>query len=155
MPILSMMELITRLDIDLKDAVRRQDVVSRMVLRSIRSDVHNEEISRQKPLDDDGVVGVISKQIKQRRESIQEFRKGKREDLVQKEEAELSVLLNYLPQQLTREELVIIAQSVIDQTFAKGLNDKGKVMGQLMPQVKGKADGSLVNDVVTNLLESP
>lgn len=149
-----MMELITRLDIDLKDAVRRQDVVSRMVLRSIRSDIHYEEISRQKALDDDAVVSVISKQVKQRRESIEEFRKGKREDLVQKEEAELSVLLAYLPLQLTREELVIIAQSVIHQTLAQGMNDKGKVMGQLMPQVKGKADGSLVNDVVTGLLES-
>ena len=149
-----MMELITRLDIDLKDAVRRQDVVSRMVLRSIRSDIHYEEISRQKALDDDAVVSVISKQVKQRRESIEEFRKGKREDLVQKEEAELSVLLTYLPPQLTREELVIIAQSVIHKTLAQGMNDKGKVMGQLMPQVKGKADGSLVNDVVTGLLES-
>ena len=148
------MELITRLDTDLKDAVRRQDVVSRMVLRSIRSDIHNEEISRQKALDDDAVVGVISKQVKQRRESIQEFRRGKREDLVQKEEAELNVLLAYLPLQLTREELVAIARSIIDQTFAKGMNDKGKVMGQLMPQVKGKADGSLVNEVVTGLLES-
>jgi len=148
------MELITRLDTDLKDAVRRQDVVSRMVLRSIRSDIHNEEISRQKALDDDAVVGVISKQVKQRRESIQEFRRGKREDLVQKEEAELNVLLAYLPLQLTREELVAIARSIIDQTFAKGMNDKGKVMGQLMPQVKGKADGSLVNEVVTDLLES-
>ena len=115
-----MMELITRLDIDLKDAVRRQDVVSRMVLRSIRSDIHYEEISRQKALDDDAVVSVISKQVKQRRESIEEFRKGKREDLVQKEEAELSVLLAYLPLQLTREELVIIAQSVIHQTLAQG-----------------------------------
>tara|TARA_B100001146_G_C16075088_1_gene388169 strand:- start:80 stop:529 length:450 start_codon:yes stop_codon:yes gene_type:complete len=148
------MELLTRLGEDLKDAMRQQDVVRRTVLRSIRSDIHYEEIAQQKSLTDDAVMGVIAKQVKQRRESIQEFRKGNRQDLVTKEESELDVLLSYMPKQLEEEELITIAKSVIEAVSAKGVQDKGLVMKSLMPEVKGKADGSLVNSVVTDLLES-
>ena len=148
------MELLTRLGEDLKDAMRQQDVVRRTVLRSIRSDIHYEEIAQQKSLTDDAVMGVIAKQVKQRRESIQEFRKGNRQDLVTKEESELDVLLSYMPKQLEEEELITIAKSVIEAVSAKGVQDKGLVMKSLMPEVKGKADGSLVNRVVTDLLES-
>ena len=148
------MGLIERLDEDLKRAMREQDVLRRTVLRFIRSDVHNEEIALQKPLDDDGIVRVISRQVRQRRESIYEFRKGQREDLVQREEAELAVLLDYLPPQLTPEELTALAQGVIGEMGAQGPGDKGKVMGKLMPQVKGKAEGSAVNEVVSELLEA-
>ena len=147
------MELLTRLGEDLKDAMRQQDVVRRTVLRSIRSDIHYEEIAQQKSLTDDAVMGVIAKQVKQRRESIQEFRKGNRQDLVTKEESELDVLLSYMPKQLEEEELITIAKSVIEAVSAKGVQDKGLVMKSLMPEVKGKADGSLVNRVVTDLLE--
>jgi len=148
------MELLTRLGEDLKDAMRQQDVVRRTVLRSIRSDIHYEEIAQQKSLTDDAVMGVIAKQVKQRRESIQEFRKGNRQDLVTKEESELDVLLSYMPKQLEEDELITIAKSVIEAVSAKGVQDKGLVMKSLMPEVKGKADGSLVNSVVTDLLES-
>ncbi|MQF99042.1 MAG: GatB/YqeY domain-containing protein [SAR202 cluster bacterium] len=148
------MELLTRLDEDLKDAMRQQDVVRRTVLRSVRSDIHNEEIAQQRSLTDDAVMGVIAKQVKQRRESIQEFRKGNRQDLVTKEESELDVLLSYMPKQLEKEELITIAKSVIKAVSAKGIQDRGLVMKSLMPEVKGKADGSLVNSVVTELLES-
>ncbi|MDP6101852.1 MAG: GatB/YqeY domain-containing protein [Dehalococcoidia bacterium] len=150
------MGLKERLDEDLKKAIREQDALRRMVLRSVRSDVHNEEIALQKPLDDDeGIVGVISKQVRQRRESIYEFRKGQREDLVEREEAELAVLLRYLPPQLTQEELTALIQGVIQEIGVQGPGDKGKVMGKLMPQVKGKAEGSVVNEIVTKLLEAP
>ena len=148
------MELLTRLDEDLKDAMRQQDVVRRNVLRSVRSDIHNEEIAQQKSLTDDAVMSVIAKQVKQRRESIHEFNKGNRQDLVTKEESELDVLLSYMPKQLEEEELINIAKSVIAAVSAKGVQDKGLVMKSLMPEVKGKADGSLVNSVVTDLLES-
>ena len=150
------MGLKERLDEDLKKAIREQDALRRMVLRSVRSDVHNEEIALQKTLDDDeGIVGVISKQVRQRRESIYEFRKGQREDLVEREEAELAVLLRYLPPQLTQEELTALIQGVIQEIGVQGAGDKGKVMGRLMPQVKGKAEGSVVNEIVTKLLEAP
>ena len=149
------MGLKERLDEDLKKAIREQDALRRTVLRTVRSEVHNEEIALQKPLDDDdGIVGVISRQVRQRRESIYEFRKGQREDLVEREEAELAVLLDYLPSQLTPEELTVLVQGVIQDMGVQGLGDKGKVMGRLMPQVKGKADGSAVNEVVTKLLEA-
>ena len=149
------MGLKERLDEDLKKAIREQDALRRTVLRTVRSEVHNEEIALQKPLDDDdGIVGVISRQVRQRRESIYEFRKGQREDLVEREEAELAVLLDYLPSQLTPEELTVLVQGVIQDMGVQGPWDKGKVMGRLMPQVKGKADGSAVNEVVTKLLEA-
>ena len=149
------MGLKERLDEDLKKAIREQDALRRTVLRTIRSEVHNEEIALQKPLnDDDGIVGVISRQVRQRRESIYEFRKGQREDLVEREEAELAVLLGYLPPQLTPEELTALVQGVIQEMGVQGPGDKGKVMGRLMPQVKGKAEGSAVNEVVSKLLEA-
>ena len=148
------MGLRERLEEDLKKAMRERDVSRRSVLRLIRSEVHNEEIALQRHLDDDGIVGVISRQLRQRRESIYEFHKGQREDLVQREEKELVILQEYLPQQLTAEEIMVLVQGVIRETGAKGLGDKGKVMGRLMPQVKGKAEGLAVNEVVTKLLEA-
>ena len=148
------MGLRERLDEDLKKAMRERDVVRRSVIRYIRSEVHNEEIALQKPLDDAGIVGVLSRQVRQRRESISEFRRGKREDLVQREEAELAVIQEYLPSQLTHEEVMALAQGVIREVGAKGPGDKGKVMGRLMPQVRGKAEGSAVNEVVSRLLEA-
>lgn len=143
-----------RLDEDLKKAIREQDPLRRTALRTIRSEVHNEEITLQKTLDDDGIIGVISRQVRQRRESIFEFRKGQREDLVQREEDDLAILLEYLPPQLTTEELAALVQGVLQEVGAKGPGDKGKVMGKLMPQVKGKTEGSAVNEVVTKLLEA-
>ena len=149
------MPLKDRLDEDLKSAIRAQDALRRNVLRSLRSEVHNEEIAQQKALeDDDAIIGVISRQVRQRRESISEFRKGNRDDLVQREESELSVLLEYLPQQLTPEEIADLARQAVSEVGARGPGDKGRVMGKLMPSVRGRADGSVVNEVVTGILEA-
>ena len=142
-----------RLDEDLKGAMRERDEVRRSVLRMVRSEVQNEEKAAQKTLDDEGILGVLSRQARRHRESISEFRKGGREDLVQKEEAELGVLLAYLPAQLTAEEITALAQQAIQDVGARGPTDRGKVMGKLMPQVRGKAEGSAVNEVVSELLE--
>ena len=147
------MGLKERLEEDLKQAMRERAEVPRSVLRIIRSEVHNEEIALQKPLDEEGIVGVISRQVRQRRESIGEFRKGQREDLAEREEAELKILLGYLPEQLTAEELTSLARGAIEEAGAKGSSDRGKVMGRLMPQVRGKAEGSAVNAIVSQLLE--
>ena len=149
------MPLKDRLDEDLKSAIRAQDALRRNVLRSLRSEVHNEEIAQQKPLeDDDAIIGVISRQVRQRRESISEFRKGRRDDLVQREESELAVLLEYLPQQFTSEEIADLAREAVGEVGARGPGDKGRVMGKLMPLVRGRADGSVVNEVVTGILEA-
>jgi hypothetical protein len=103
-------------------------------------------------LDDSGVIDVISREVKQHRESIAGFSKGNRQDLVAKEEAELAILHEYLPQQLSREEIAQAACDVIEQVGAMGPGDKGKVMSQLMPQLKGRAEGREINEVVANLL---
>ncbi len=138
---------------DMKDAMRSGDKVRRSVISFLRSAIGYEEIEKHGPLTDDEVIGVIAKQVKQRKESISEYRKGKRLDLVAQEEAELAVLQKYLPSQMSREEIVQLASKAIAEVGANGLSDKGKVMGKLMPQVKGKADGSEVNSVVSQLLE--
>ncbi len=133
--------------------MRERDELRRSVLRMVRSEIQNDEKAAQKALDDEGILGVVSKQVRRHRESISEFRKGGREDLVQKEEAELDMLLAYLPAQLTPEEITALAQEIIQDVGARGPADRGKVMGKLMPQVKGKAEGTVVNQVVSQLLE--
>jgi len=100
------------------------------------------------------VIGVIAKQAKQRRESIEEFQKANRQDLVDKEAAELKVLETYLPAQMSREDVAAEARKVIEETGAKGPQDKGRVMAALMPRLAGRADGKLVNEAVTELLTS-
>jgi uncharacterized protein YqeY len=142
-----------RLEEDLKSAMRERDELRRSVLRMVRSEIQNDEKAAQKSLDDEGILGVVSKQVRRHRESISEFRKGGREDLVQKEEAELDMLLAYLPAQMTPEEITALAQEIIQDVGARGPADRGKVMGKLMPQVKGKAEGTVVNQVVSQLLE--
>ncbi len=137
---------------DLKDALKSGDERRKTALRLVLSAVHNAEIEAGKPLDDGGVLGVISKEAKQRRESIEEFRKGGRQDLVDREEAELAVLMQYLPQQMAREEIVEAARRVISEVGASGPGDKGKVMPVLIEQLRGRADGRDINAVVTELL---
>ena len=141
-----------QLDEDIKQAMRSGDAVRRDVLRFLKSAIHNEEIARREPLDDEAVLAVVAKQVKQRRESIDMFRQGGRDDLVAKEEGELAILQTYLPEQLGREDIVALVKQAIAEVGAASPSDKGKVMGRLMPQVKGKADGALVNEVVTELL---
>ena len=133
--------------------MRERDELRRSVLRMVRSEIQNDEKAAQKSLDDEGILGVVSKQVRRHRESITEFRKGGREDLVQKEAAELDMLLAYLPAQLTPEEITALAQEIMQDVGARGPADRGKVMGKLMPQVRGKAEGTVVNQVVSQLLE--
>ena len=137
---------------DLRQAMKTGDKPCVEVLRLLRAAVKNAEIAQQKPLEDPDVFAVIAKGAKQRRESIAEFQKGNRPDLVAKEEAELSILLEYLPQQMPRDEIIAAARQVIEEVGARGPGDKGKVMQKLMPQLKGKAEGRDINEVVTELL---
>ena len=137
---------------DLKQAMKTGDKPCVEVLRLLRAAVKNAEIAQQKPLEDPDVFAVIAKGAKQRRESIAEFQKGNRPDLVAKEEAELSILLEYLPQQMPRDEIITAARQVIEEVGARGPGDKGKVMQKLMPQLKGRAEGRDINEVVTELL---
>ena len=136
----------------LKDGLKRQERVQVSTLRLLLSEIKNVEIAQQKPADDNKVLDVVTKEVKRRRESIEAFKQGHRSDLVAKEEAELGILMDYLPEQMSREEIMAQAQRVIATIGARGPGDKGKVMSQLMPQLKGKADGKEVSDVVSQLL---
>lgn len=137
---------------DLREAMKSGDKIRLEVLRMARASIKNAEIAQQKSLDDPDILGIIAKEGKQRRESIAEFKKANRQDLVDKEEAELAILLEYLPEQISREEIVATARRVIEEVEAHGPGDKGKVMQKLMPQLKGKAEGREINEVVTELL---
>jgi uncharacterized protein YqeY len=141
-----------RLFSDLKQAMKKGDKMRQSVIRLTRAEIQNVEKAQGKPLDDPGVIDILSKEAKKRRESIAEFSKADRQDLVAQEEAELAILLEYLPPQLSREEIVAAARSVIEELGAQGPGDKGRVMGKLMPQLKGKAEGRLVSEVVAELL---
>ncbi len=140
---------------DLKQAVKDGDKVRRSVIRLVAAAIKNAEIARRAALDDDtDILGIIAKEARQRRESILAFKQGNRPDLAGQEEAELAILTEYLPQQLAREEIIAAARQVIAGIGAQGLGDKGKVMPQLIAQLKGRADGREINAVVTELLTS-
>ncbi len=147
------MSLKTRLDDDLKAAMRSRDVLRRSVIRLVLSAVHNEEIAKQTELDDEGITGVLGKQAQQRRESIEAYTQGERQDLADKEKAELEIIMTYLPEQMSREAIAAVVQKAIAETGAAGLQDMGKVMSHVMPEVRGKAQGREVNAIASELLK--
>jgi len=146
------MNLKDRLSNDLKQAIRQGDERRKSTIRLVRAAITNAEIERGKELGDEEVLAIIASQVKQRRESVTEFARGGRQDLVDQEEEELRILLGYLPAQMSRQEIEVAARQVIAEVGATGLAQMGEVMRRLMPQVKGKADGSLVNQVVREIL---
>ena len=141
-----------RITEDLKQAMKGGDTVKRSALRLLMSSIKNAEIAKRATLEDADILGIIAKEARQHQESIDSFKKGERHDLVAKEEAELAILQDYLPRQMSRDEIVAEAKKVIAAVGAQGLGDKGKVMKELMPGMKGKADGKEINEVVTELL---
>jgi len=136
----------------LKRALKQQQKIEVATLRLLLSEIKNAEIAQQKPADDNKVLDAITREAKRRRESIEAFKQGNRSDLVAQEEAELAILMSYLPEQMSRDDIIATARQTIDAVGAKGPSDKGKVMSQLMPQLKGKADGKEVSEIVTELL---
>jgi uncharacterized protein YqeY len=148
------MSLKEQIRIDTADAMRTGDKEKRDTLRLLLAAIKQVEIDQQKDnLTDDEVLAVLNKQAKQRRESIADYEAAGREDLVYEEKAQLDLIETYLPPQMTREEIAELVKSIINEVGAEGLQDTGKVMGRLMPQVKGKADGRLVNEVVREMLQ--
>ncbi len=148
------MSIKERLEEDIRNAMRSRDQDRLDALRFLKSQIQLIEKNALKELDEPGVVEVVAKQAKDRRESIQMFGDGGRDDLVVKERAALAVMLEYLPEQFSIEKLEDLARQAIADVGATGASDRGKVMGRIMPQVRGKADGSEVNAVVSRLLES-
>jgi uncharacterized protein YqeY len=139
---------------DLKQAMRERDKVKRSAIRLAIAAIKNTEIARQTTLEDGDILGVIAKEIRQRKESIEAFKQGGRQELAAQEEAEMAVLEQYLPQQMSRDEIIAEARRVIDEVGAESIRDKGKVMPQLIARLKGRADGREINEVVTELLGS-
>ncbi len=146
------MDLEHRLIEDLKDAMRKGDVLRRETIRFLRAAIHNEEIEKGRPLTDAEAHGVIARLIRQHRESIQEFRKAGRTDLVEKEEAELRILESYMPKLMSREEIEAAVRQAIQETGAASARDQGKVMARLAAQLRGKADLAEVSQVVREVL---
>ena len=142
-----------RLNADLKDAMRNKDAIKRTVIRTLLSEIRNAEISAQKDLQEGDIEGVMSKQAQQRRDNIEAFGEAGRQDLVDKETAELNIISAYLPEQMTEVEIEGFIADILRKVDATGPSDMGKVMGALMPLVKGRADGKVVNAMVTAKLK--
>jgi len=142
------------MDADLTAAQKAGDKVKLGVLRVLKSEIQYKEIDLKHPLTDEETIFVLSSSVKKRKESIEEFKKGKRPDLVSKEEAELAIVLSYLPAELSLTELSDIIKSTIAEVGASNSADLGKVMKSLMPKVRGRADGKKVNALVASYLGS-
>ncbi|ASA95421.1 MULTISPECIES: GatB/YqeY domain-containing protein [Anoxybacillus] len=142
------MSLLERLNNDMKQAMKNKEKDKLSVIRMVKSALQNEAIKLGKTLTEDEELTVLSRELKQRKDSLQEFEKAGRTDLVDKVKEEITVLELYMPKQLSEEELVQIVKETIAEVGASSKADIGKVMGAIMPKVKGKADGSLVNKLV-------
>ena len=144
------MSLKEKLANDMKEAMKAREAGKERlsVIRLVRGAIRQIEIDQRVELDDEGVLAVISKEVKQRRDSIEEFKKGGREDLVAQNEADIAILMEYLPDQLTEAEVKALVDEAVAAVGAKDPKDMGKVMKELMPKVKGKADGKLVSELV-------
>ena len=137
---------------DLKVALQEKDASRALVIRYLRNAIQYREKDIGKELDEAAVMEILSRQVRERHESITAFEAGQRHDLVKKEKAELAILEAYLPEQLSQEEILDLARQVVTEVGATTIRDKGKVMSKLMPQIRGKGDGNVANEVVTQLL---
>lgn len=146
------MDLKTRLGEDFKQALRSGDKLRLSVIRLLTALIKNREVEKRGPLTDAEVLQAIVASCKQRQEAIEQYRRGGRQDLVDKESAELEILQTYLPKPLTSEELHTMVLEAIREVQATSLKEMGKVMGLLMPRVTGRADGKMVNTLVREAL---
>jgi uncharacterized protein YqeY len=146
------MSLKDKLTEDLKQAMRQGDKQRRSTLRLVMAAIKNAEIEKRRELEEGELLAIIAKEAKQRHESIAQFERGGRQDLADREEAELQILLAYLPEQLSREEIEAQARQIIAEVGAASPAQMGQVMRRLMPLMQGKADGKLVSRVVKELL---
>ncbi|MCC3863283.1 GatB/YqeY domain-containing protein [Terrisporobacter petrolearius] len=147
------MSLKQKLQEDLKSSMKNKDAIKKSVITLIRASIKQYEVDNRVELGDNEIVDLIAKQLKQTRDSREEFLKAGREDLVSKAEAEIEVLKEYLPQQLSEEELNKIVISTISEVGATSMKDMKKIMTSIMPKVKGRADGKLINELVKKNLQ--
>ncbi|ABR49181.1 GatB/Yqey domain protein [Alkaliphilus metalliredigens QYMF] len=148
------MSLKAQLANDLKEAMKNKDTLRKSVITMIRSDIKQVEVDQRIELNDEDIIEILSKQAKQRRDAAVEFRKGNRQDLVEEVQQELEVIMSYLPEQLTPEEVAQVVDETISEVGAASIKEMGKIMAAVMPKLKGKADGKIVNQIVRERLQS-
>jgi len=140
---------------DLKKALKEKNELVLLVLRGVASEIHNKEIEKKREeLTEEDILDVFMSEAKKRKDAIVEFKKGAREDLAKKEGEELEILKKYLPEQMGEDQIREEAKKIIEEVGAVGPQDTGSVMGSLMPKLKGKTDGNVVNKIVGELLKS-
>lgn len=147
------MTLKQKLQEDLKTSMKNKDTLRKSVITLIRSSIKQVEVDKRIELNDDDVIDIISKQLKQRNDSLEQFLDAGREDLVEETRSEIEVLKEYLPQQLSEEELNEIVKQTISEVGATSMKDMGKIMSVIKPKTKGRADGKLINELVKNNLQ--
>ncbi len=140
---------------DLQAAMRAGNAPRRDILRMLRSELHNEEVARLQPLDEEAEIQVLQREAKKRQEALEMFRQAGRQDLVDKTEADLAVIAEYLPEPMGPEEIEALVRQAISASGADDIRQMGQVMKIVMPLVKGKADGKIVNETVRRLLSPP
>jgi uncharacterized protein YqeY len=137
-----------KIDKDIIEAMKQHSETALTVLRMLKSSIKNSEIQKQKELDESDILGVIQSQIKSRKDSIELYKQGGRMELAQKEQDEIDILAKYLPEQMGETEIRDVILKAIQETGATSMQDMGKVMGKIMPETKGRADSSLVSQIV-------
>ena len=147
------MTLKQKLQEDLKTSMKNKDTLRKSVITLIRSSIKQVEVDKRIELNDDDVIDIISKQLKQRNDSLEQFLDAGREDLVEETRSEIEVLKEYLPQQLSEEELNEIVKQTISEVGATSMKDLGKIMSVIKPKTKGRADGKLINKLVKENLQ--
>lgn len=139
---------------DMKKAMKEKDKARLSVIRMTRSEIKNKEIETGEELDDEGVISVIAKQVKQIKDSLSDFEKSGKEDVMEKLYKEIEILEEYLPEQMSEEEVDELVDQVIEETGAENMSDMGRVMGKIMPKIKGRADGTMVSNKVKEKLSN-
>jgi len=146
------MSLKVKLMDDFKKSMKEKDVVKKRTITLVRGDIKQKEVDTREELNDEQILDIIAKQVKQRRDSIEEFKKGDRQDLVEESQLEIAVLMGYHPEQLSEEEVRKVVLSVIEEVGATSPKDIGKVMPQVIAKTKGKADGKMISKLVKEML---
>ncbi|HLS52771.1 MAG TPA: GatB/YqeY domain-containing protein [Tissierellaceae bacterium] len=147
------MSLKNKLMEDLKLSMRNKDTIRKNTITMVRAAVKQKEVDERKEITDDEIIDIISKQFKEKRAAIDEFRKGNRNDLIEQTEKEMDILLEYLPEQLGEEEVEEIVRETIEEVNATSMKDMGLVMKTVMPKVKGRTDGNIVSNIVKKILK--
>ncbi|MGO1579914.1 MAG: GatB/YqeY domain-containing protein [Peptoniphilaceae bacterium] len=149
------MSLKDKLMEDLKTSMRNKDKLKKDTITMVRAAIKQKEVDERIELTDEEILDILSKQLKEKKSSIEEFKKGDRHDLIEQTNAEINILLDYLPEQLSEEELTKIVKETMEECDVTSPKDMGKLMKNIMPKIKGRADGGMVSKIAQSLLVKP